>query len=87
MVLAVSAAPADGRVGAAVVLFVSAEKPVAVFGVTAAVKDQGGSSHSGVRVPLVLSNNAAAPTAVLESALFNTSAPTPTPVLKLRCYR
>src|SRR6266481_6165083 len=34
-------------------------------------------------VPLVLSNNAAAPTAVLESALLRVSAPPPTPVLKL----
>ena len=34
-------------------------------------------------VPLLLSNKAAAPTAVLESMVFNASAPPPTPVLKL----
>src|SRR5206468_10641030 len=34
-------------------------------------------------VPVVLSNNAAAPTAVLESALLRANAPPPTPVLKL----
>src|SRR5262249_60303391 len=34
-------------------------------------------------VPLVLSKSAAAPTAVLESALLRASAPPPTPVLKL----
>src|SRR5262249_30347952 len=33
--------------------------------------------------PVVLSKSAAAPTAVLESALLRTSAPAPTPVLKL----
>ena len=34
-------------------------------------------------VPVVLSKSAAAPTAVLESALLRASAPPPTPVLKL----
>src|SRR5213592_1119218 len=34
-------------------------------------------------VPVVLSKSAAAPTAVLESALLSASAPPPTPVLKL----
>lgn len=34
-------------------------------------------------VPVVLSKSAAAPSAVFESALLRTSAPAPTPVLKL----
>jgi hypothetical protein len=49
----------------------------------AAVKDECISSNGGVCAP-VLSNNAAAPTAVLELPLLTARAPAPTPVLKLR---
>jgi hypothetical protein len=36
-----------------------------------------------LKVPVVLLNNAPAPVAVFSSAVFSTSVPAPTPVLKL----